>query len=221
MMIRAYDNFYLEDAMTNMADVLDYVANDCCLDKDVFFKDFIATGLADSFGKGVPKVVSGMSGAELAQEVFRLSNHEKYLNAFPSPGTRLDRTPDYWCGWVLAYYQWFTGESFDSIHKQFSFAFIESLYSTLHEAPEDKFVDTLLQRRASVNPPTKLKTLRKAIGMSQQELSKKSNVSLRSIQLYEQRQKSIDKAQAITLYRLAQTIGCQIEDLLEFADSSQ
>ena len=57
--------------------------------------------------------------------------------------------------------------------------------------------------------------------MSQQELSKKSNVSLRSIQLYEQRQKSIDKAQAITLYRLAQTIGCQIEDLLEFADSSQ
>ena len=66
-----------------------------------------------------------------------------------------------------------------------------------------------------------LKTLRKAIGMSQQELSKKSNVSLRSIQLYEQRQKSIDKAQAITLYRLAQTIGCQIEDLLEFADSSQ
>ena len=46
MMIRAYDNFYLEDAMTNMADMLDYVANDCCLDKDVFFKDFIATGLA-------------------------------------------------------------------------------------------------------------------------------------------------------------------------------
>lgn len=42
-----------------------------------------------------------------------------------------------------------------------------------------------------------------------------SGVSLRSIQMYEQRKNDIDKAQGQTLYKLAATLGCTIEDLLE------
>ena len=39
--------------------------------------------------------------------------------------------------------------------------------------------------------------------------------SLRSIQMYEQRNNDIDKAQGHTLYKLSLALGCEIEDLLE------
>ena len=36
-----------------------------------------------------------------------------------------------------------------------------------------------------------------------------------SIQMYEQRNKDVNKAQAITLAKIARVLGCDIEDLLE------
>lgn len=57
--------------------------------------------------------------------------------------------------------------------------------------------------------------LRESRGLSQAELAKISGVSLRSIQMYEQRVNDIDKAQAQTVYRLSRVIGCAMEDLLE------
>ena len=44
---------------------------------------------------------------------------------------------------------------------------------------------------------------------------KESGTALRMIQLYEQRNQDINKAQAITLTRIARTLGCEVEDLLE------
>ena len=49
----------------------------------------------------------------------------------------------------------------------------------------------------------------------QAELSELSGVKLRSIQMYEQRVNSIDKAQAGTVYKLSRVLGCTVEDLLE------
>ena len=40
-------------------------------------------------------------------------------------------------------------------------------------------------------------------------------VSLRSIQMYEQRNKDINKASVDTVYRLAKVLGCAMEDLIE------
>jgi len=54
--------------------------------------------------------------------------------------------------------------------------------------------------------------------MSQTQLAKYSHVSLRSIQLYEQRQLNINTAPANKLLRLARVLGCLIEDLLEVED---
>ena len=62
---------------------------------------------------------------------------------------------------------------------------------------------------------TNLKRIRTAYGCSQAELAKKSGVGLRSIQLYEQRQKDINKASAESLYRISKVLGCAMEDLLE------
>ena len=55
-----------------------------------------------------------------------------------------------------------------------------------------------------------------ARGLSQSELSKRAEVELRSIQMYEQRRNDINKAQAETLFKLARVLGCNIEDLLEY-----
>ena len=89
------------------------------------------------------------------------------------------------------------------------------LYPTLHEAAEDKFVDTVNRMIRRNDPPTQLQMLRKAIGYSQKALAEKSGVTLRMIQQYEQRAKDINKATVMNLAALAQTLGCKVEDLLE------
>ena len=62
---------------------------------------------------------------------------------------------------------------------------------------------------------TNLKRIRTAYGCSQRELAEMSNVSLRSIQMYEQRKKDINKAQSDSLFRLSKALGCTMEELLE------
>ena len=62
---------------------------------------------------------------------------------------------------------------------------------------------------------TNLKRIRTAKGYSQKQLAELSGVSLRSIQMYEQRQKDINKAQSDSLHRLAKALCCTMEDLLE------
>lgn len=62
---------------------------------------------------------------------------------------------------------------------------------------------------------TNLKRIRSAKGYSQKQLAELSSVSLRSIQMYEQRQKDINKAQSDSLFHLAKVLGCTMEDLLE------
>jgi len=59
------------------------------------------------------------------------------------------------------------------------------------------------------------KRLRDAADLSQSQLAGESGVSLRSIQMYEQRNKDINKAQALTLAKIARVLGCAVEDLLE------
>ena len=211
-MIHAYDKKYLDDAMRNLGEAFDYAVNNCRIEIDDFLDMFIAGGIADQFGSGVSKFVSGMSGTELVWEVMERSGWEREL---PEPVAAYDCSPEYWCGWILAYYQWYTGRSFRNIREYISMGEIWKLYPTLHEAAEDKFVDTINRMIRRNHPPTQLQTLRKSIGYSQKMLAEKSGVTLRMIQQYEQRAKDINKASGMNLFALARTLGCKVEDLLE------
>ena len=62
---------------------------------------------------------------------------------------------------------------------------------------------------------SKLKKIREDKNITQIKLAEDSGVNLRILQYYEQGYKDINKAQAITLYKLAQALECKIEDLLE------
>lgn len=89
------------------------------------------------------------------------------------------------------------------------------MYQVFHEMDITQFYESMEKRYNERVLDTNLKKIREARGLSQRELSKTSGVSLRSIQLYEQRVNDIDKAQAQTLYKLAKKLGCSIEDILE------
>lgn len=52
-------------------------------------------------------------------------------------------------------------------------------------------------------------------GLSQRELAELSGVSFRQIQLFEQKQRDINKTQVANVVRLAGVLGCRIEDLIE------
>ena len=61
----------------------------------------------------------------------------------------------------------------------------------------------------------KLAEKRKNKNLTQQQLSEKSGVAVRSIRAYEQGSKELNKAQAITVYRLAKALKCKVDDLLD------
>ena len=58
----AYAQCYLDDAMKNLGEAVEYAVCRCSLLPDRFMEMFIAGGLADGFEKGSPRYVSGMSG---------------------------------------------------------------------------------------------------------------------------------------------------------------
>lgn len=211
-MMNAYNKQYLDDAMRNLGEAFDYAVNDCGIEAGKFMEIFIAGGLAQQFGAGVPKYVAGMSGQELVMETVKRSGLKCEL---PDTVVEYERTPEYWSGWILAYYQWYTGHSFKKIAQNISADEILGLYPMLHEASEEKFIDVVKKRLAAKENATNLQHLRKSVGYSQKQLAEKSGVSLRMIQQYEQRAKDINKATATNLIALARTLGCQIEDLME------
>ena len=175
-MICAYDEKYLDDAMRNLGEAADFALNDLGIEPEDFIRVFVGSGIADQFGKGVPKYVSGMSGIELVMEMAGKTG--MFMEA-PETEDYYDYTPEYWCGWIIAYYQWVTGKSFREIFNHITLDEILRMYGTFHEASEEKFVDALNRRLASSDSPAKLQQIRKEAGYSQKELSEKSGVSLR------------------------------------------
>ena len=62
---------------------------------------------------------------------------------------------------------------------------------------------------------SRLKENREKAGLTQKELSERSGVNLRTIQNYEQGYKDINKAQVLSLYKLAKALDVTMEDLIE------
>ena len=213
MTIRAYNESYLREAMVNLADFFDYAVNKYNMPCEDVWKKFAGSDLAVQFGKANPKVIAGSSGAELFYSLYDTIAGDKEI-ASVLIHTPLSKSPEYWCGWILAYYQWAYNTSFKTLQDKLSFEKLLSLYPALHEIDEQQAAEILHERLTNASP-TKLSMLRKARELKQAELAALSGVSLRSIQMYEQRNKDINKAQAESLHALARTLSCAIEDLLE------
>lgn len=203
---RAYNEFYLNNAMNTLATMLDYAVNIKREDIDSCFKRFIDSGAAAHFENGDPNLIAGKSGVELYWTI--TENRGEPILAYQM----LYRTPEFWLGWSLAYYQWFTKKSFRYIHMRVTLKELLAWYPTLHEADLMKFVEEL-DRRISL-PETNLEIRRRALGLSQQDLSLLSGVPIHTIQMYEQGQKKLVTAQWNILSALARALHCGVYDLM-------
>ena len=112
-MMRAYKETYLNNAAKSLGSMLDYAVNDCGIAGGLFLHMFITSGFAEQFERGNPKIIAGKSGVELAIEAIEIVTGSK-------PDARQVerdyRTGEYWVGWALAQYQWFTAMSFTAFH---------------------------------------------------------------------------------------------------------
>ena len=210
--MNAYDKIYLDDAMSNLAVMLDYGAM-AYGGAEMFFNRFLVSDISKQFGKGNPRYIAGMSGIELAEKVMEQTGGTPVYAEYRSSG----KSAVYWAGWVLAYLQWHTGCSFERINGWgVTLQFLIALYPTHHEADISKLVDTAAemmtrQKALSVN---QLKRQRKSAGLTQQELAERSGVKLRMIQAYEQNYQDISRAEAATVLTIARVLSCLPEDIL-------
>ena len=210
-MTHAYKEYFLDDAMETLGSAVEYAVLSLNIEGQKFLDLFLASGIAERFGLGDAMYVSGMSGIELARKVLTVCG--KTIPSY-TENSSCHYSPEYWVGWILAYYQWYCGKPFSMILPKLRYQSLRNLYGVLHEADPSKAAsvfDELLSEQAETN----LARYRKARGLSQSQLANASGLSLRSIQLYEQRQNDINNAQYNRLQALAKTLGCKIEDLLE------
>lgn len=124
--------------MRNLAVMMDCGVRKYGYTIEEFYVKFLSSDVSRQFASGNPRYLVGMSGAELADTVVE-----------DTGGTILKENdgtytvgPEYWTGWVLAYYQWLSRRSFTYMHRKgLGATEVVSMYYPLHEADLSKFAD--------------------------------------------------------------------------------
>lgn len=211
MAIKSYDVRYLDSVATNIGTMFEYAVA-CGYEPKVYWNMFASSEVAKQIEKGNPRFLVGYSALDLLDYVVNTTaSNGKLLATKPF----FSRSEFYWAGWALAQYQNYKATSFFNISKAFPIENVLALYDTLHEADITKFFSVADEYIAAHKKETNLKRIRTAAGLSQKQLAEKAEVSIRNIQMYEQRHNDINKAQADILFRLSKTLGCNMEDLFE------
>ena len=120
--------------------MFDYAVNTCHIPIGKAAEYFVDSGVADQFGKGNPRYVAGRTGCELLWDCLWELNMEQP----PYPAALYaEKTPAYWAGWALAYYQWLRSISFEEILTAVPMEQIVRSYHPLHEADIRKFIEIM------------------------------------------------------------------------------
>ena len=207
-MIHAYDRNYLGKAQTLMGVMFHVAVYDLGNSLERFYDRFLFSRISSYFEAGDSSILGGMSGVELALEILDDDTRDDYLPVF-------DKSSEYWCGWALAYFQWYSDIRFTQINKYIPIKEIHEMYNPYHEMDISQFCDHMIALYNSRKQYSNLKMKRLESRLSQSELSRLSEVPVRTIQQYEQRQKKINNAGAETIMKLAKVLDCSASDLLE------
>ena len=212
MEIRAYDEAYLAGAQTILGHAVDFAVMTLNLDPEKFADAFVVSDVSRQFADGNPRYIAGMNGCELARQVL---SETKTPFSDAEDIMYIDKSPEYWAGWALAYYQWYSCRPFTEILTAAPLSRIIEMYPVYHEMDIRQFADRMDDIMREAYPVTRLKAHRVNNGLSQSELAADSGVALRQIQLFEQKQRDINSAAAITLFQLSKALHCRMEDLIE------
>ena len=213
MVIRSYNDVYLNEAKRHLGVATDYLINACGIPLDKVGYIYSTSPTMILFGRGDPGVVAGLSGTELGQRLFLELRPDTEVPETARTGA--GRSPEYWGGWALAHFQWHWCKTFRWIFARTAMSEILSKYSVYHEMDISRFLEDFMRELESVEIEKNLRRIRRAAGYSQSELSRLSGVNIRNIQLYEQGVQDINRASAATLASLARPLSCTIEDLME------
>lgn len=208
--MHAYAETYLPRAQKNLGEAVDYAITDCAFSADDFMSKFLASSLAEEWESGSPRVLVGLSGIELVQEVYLKIGETR---EWPAPRPVYNLSPAYWAGWSLAYAQWWSARSIRSIVEVVPLSEILGMYGPLHEESENRFVDHLEALIAERRKDAPLRIFRRLRNWSQPELAEISGVNVRSIRQYEQNPASIAHAELRIVQALARALGCRVDDL--------
>lgn len=242
-MIRAYDEILKEEASDKLGKMLDYAVHSLHMDAVSILALFAASGTSALFEKGDIRTIMGMSGIELAYDVFGRC------------GISYERTParhkrglsaEYHLGCCIAEIQHSLSIPFSEIVKDFPCRDFISEYAAsrtdlLASLPltisseernseilefgksytakaADEYIKGMAEADSS-NPGTLLKKARIKNGLSQSALAKAANVPLRTLQQYEQGQKDIGKARAEYIISLASVLNTEPSKLIHLHQS--
>ena len=212
MAIRAYAEEYVTGAQRILGDAVDFAVMSLGVEPDTFGKAFAVSDTSRQFADGNPRYVAGMNGCELARKVLE-DSHTPFTDT--EDVMYQDKSPEYWAGCALAFYQWYSNYSFREILNAVPMEKLLSMYPVYHEMDILQFADQMQLEMDAAYPKTKLRRRRENCGLSQSELASAAEVPLRQIQLFEQRQRDINKTAAETLLRLSKALHCRMEDLME------
>ena len=203
-MIHAYNETYLNSVMHNLGAVFDIAINALEIKIDLFADIFANSKIARGIEKGVPNILAGKSATEMLMIIL-----EKDIDYNLVP---INRTPEYWAGWVLANAQWYLNKTFKEIISVMPLSTLINMYYPYHEANEMKIIEKIKVHFSQVSS---LKMIRKKRKLTQEQLAMLSGVNVRSIRSYEQGDNDILKAQGDTLLMLARALDCTVEELLQ------
>ena len=203
-MIHAYNETYLNSVMHNLGAVFDIAINALEIKIDLFADIFANSKIARGIERGVPNILAGKSATEMLMIIL-----EKDIDYNLVP---INRTPEYWAGWVLANAQWYLNKTFKEVISVMPLSTLINMYYPFHEADEMKIIEKIKVHFSQVSS---LKMIRKKRKLTQEQLAMLSGVNVRSIRSYEQGDNDILKAQGDTLLMLARALDCTVEELLQ------
>ena len=203
-MIHAYNEQFLEIIQRKVAVMFELAVLQENIEIDTFAQKFASSSVCHALEVADPVYALGKSANELLALI--LGNEPLNIE------TDSYASPEYWVGWVLAYAQWYFNKPYAAIIAAIHCSQLLDNYFPYHEMDITHSMDLIAKHLKPVCP---LKKIRQRRGLSQTQLANLSNVPLRTIKSYEQGTVDIAKAQAETLYALAQTLNCSIEDLIK------
>ena len=206
--MNAYSDYYINEAQDWLGEYFETSVRVLNVELKEAWRSFVMSHYSLSFASGDPFTIDGKSGTEVAFELFN-----KRVKKLPF---LYDRTPEYWLGWSLAYYQWERNIPFIFIYHQVDIEVVLLMYQKYHEMDITHFCDEIDRIRRLYKKESNLKKIRMSRGLSQKELAIITSIPIRTIQQYEQGQKNINNAQANYVVRLAEALSCSPKDIMEY-----
>lgn len=150
-----YDMSYLINSMKLCGAIFDFATNFEGRNLDYFIENYFIKKAALDIQTGNPFVLAGLSFNEAYSRIVG------YETQYRLP---MDKSPEYWAGWVLAFTQWYHNRTFSELLSVISASSLVDMYYPLHEANEtntaDIFEEKILNRDLIISDEIELDSIK-------------------------------------------------------------